>query len=126
MYSREQIKRLEEMGAPNHFYTTIQSGFKRGTPLNYDNEIADIYEAATGTKVDRGFTCKSCCYAFYKKAATLYYDTKKYYDAKDKEKEEKEAAKEITDFVEDVITTDQKLKAKKKTTSNKKKTTKNK
>ena len=124
MYTRKQMQRLKEMGAENHFYTTIQSGFKRGTPISYDNEIADIYENATGTKVDRGFTCKSCCYNFYKKAATLYYDTKKYYEKIDKEKEEKEAEKEITDFVEDIIDTQKKL-AKKKTT-NKKKTTKKK
>ena len=117
------MKRLQEMGAEYHFTTITQSQFKRGTPLAYDTEIADMYDKATNTKIDRNWSCKSCAYHSYKKIADLYFETKKYYAKKEKEKE---AEKEITDFVEDVITTDQKLKKKKTTTTNKKKTTKKK
>lgn len=125
MFSKEQMKRLQEMGAEYHFTTITLSQFKRGTPLSYDNEIADMYDKATNTKIDRNWSCKSCAYHSYKKIADLYFESKKYYAKKEKEKEEKEAEKEITDFVEDIIDTQEKLKTKKKTT-NKKKTTKKK
>ena len=127
MYSKEQLKELEQIGQTiSHFATVTQSGFKRGSLIKEDNAVADIYEAATGTKVERTFGCKTCCYNFYKKAAELYYESKKYYEEQEK-KEEEQAGDEIVELVTNLKALDGKPKktttAKKKTTTNKKKTT---
>lgn len=71
-YTEEQIKRLKEIGAVQHFSTVLDSQYKRGTSSALDNEVADIYDAATGGKVSRTFTCKSCVYNLYAKAGKLY------------------------------------------------------
>ena len=127
MYSKEQLKELEKIGQTiNHFATVTQSGFKRGSLIKEDNAVADIYEAATGTKVERTFGCKACCYNFYRKAAELYYESKKYYEEQEK-KEEEQAGDEIIEMIQEMITAPRPKKtttAKKKTaTTNKKKTT---
>lgn len=112
-FTEEQIKTLEEMKADYHFTTIIQSAFKRGTSLAYDNEVANIYEKATGKKIERNWNCKACAFNTYKQIAQLYFQSKKHY-----EEEEKKAEKEITDFVDDIISTDKKIKEKKKITKN--------
>ena len=123
MYSKEQIKELEQIGQTiKHFATVTQSGFKRGSLSSEDNAVADIYEAATGKKVERQFGCKACCYNFYKRAAELYYESKKFYE------EEEQAGDEIVSMIEEMVSPP-KTKEKKttKTTANKtKKTTKKK
>lgn len=98
MYSKEQLKELEGIGQTiRHFATVTQSGFKRGSLSKEDNAVADIYEAATGERVDRQFGCKSCAFNFYKKAADLYYQSKKFYE------EEEQAGEEIVEMVTGII-----------------------
>lgn len=89
LYTREQIKELENIGQTiRHFHTVTESGFKRGTLIREDNAVADIYEQATGLKVARQFSCKSCNYSFYKRAAELYFESKKFYEEEDKKAED--------------------------------------
>lgn len=102
-YTKEQIARLKEIGAVQHFDTVLDSEFKRGTSSSVDNEVADIYDAATGGKVSRSFACKSCVYNLYQKAGLLYRQSvealkrdnlQKARDAKsEKEKNKKEKVK---------------------------------
>ena len=115
MYSKEQIKELEKIGQTvKHFATVTQSGFKRGSLIKEDNAVADIYEKATNTKVERNFGCKSCNYNFYKKAAELYYQSKKFYE------EEEKAEDEIVEIVSDIIKVNKPKGRPRKTTAKKK------
>lgn len=79
LFSREQIKQLKELDVIQHFNTVLDSQFKRGTFTSIDNAVADIYEAATGTKVSRQFTCKTCVFNLYKQAGELYRLSEKFY-----------------------------------------------
>lgn len=78
-YTKQQIKELEDMGAVNHFNTVIDSQFKRGTTSDFDNKVADIYDAATGGKVNRNFGCKLCSANLYRNAGQLYRKSVAYY-----------------------------------------------
>ena len=53
----------------------LDSDYKRGTSSVQDNKVADIYDAATGGKVSRNFSCKSCVFNLYRKAGELYRET---------------------------------------------------
>lgn len=78
-YSKEEIKKLKELDVIQHFDTVLDSQFKRGTFTTTDNAVADIYEEATGTKVSRQFSCKSCVFNLYKNAGILYRESEKFY-----------------------------------------------
>ena len=100
-YTREQMKELEDLNVIYHFHTATVSDFKRGTLRKQDERVADIYEQATGNKVERNFGCSLCCYRLYNKAGLLYYASKKYWEEYDKKKMEKvRAAKKKTNDVE--------------------------
>ena len=71
-YTNEQIKKLKELDVIQHFNTVLDSEFKRGTTSLQDNAVADIYDEATGGKVSRTFSCKSCVYNLYRNAGKLY------------------------------------------------------
>lgn len=71
-YTKEQIKRLKELGAVNSFDTVLDSEYMRGVALEVTKEVADIYDAATGGKVSRTFGCKSCVFNLYRNAGELY------------------------------------------------------
>lgn len=75
LYTKEQIAELKKLDVIQHFTTAIDSDYKRGTSSAQDNKVADIYDAATGGKVSRNFSCKSCVFNLYRKAGELYRET---------------------------------------------------
>lgn len=75
LYSKEQIAELKKLDVIQHFKTALDSDYKRGTSSVQDNKVADIYDAATGGKVSRNFSCKSCVFNLYRKAGELYRET---------------------------------------------------
>ena len=75
LYSKEQIAELKKLDVIQHFKTVLDSDYKRGTSSIQDNKVADIYDAATGGKVSRNFSCKSCVFNLYRKAGELYRET---------------------------------------------------
>ncbi len=72
MFTEEQIKQLEKLDVIRHFNTVIDSEYKRGTFRTTDEQLADIYETATNTKVNRNFNCKTCVFNLYRNAGLLY------------------------------------------------------
>lgn len=101
-YSKEEIKKLKELDVIQHFDTVLDSQFKRGTFTTTDNAVADIYEEATGTKVSRQFSCKSCVFNLYKNAGILYRESEKFYkqEAMRKAREAKQNKKDKEDIKE--------------------------
>lgn len=75
LYTKEQIAELKKLDVIQHFQTALDSDYKRGTSSIQDNKVADIYDAATGGKVSRNFSCKSCVFNLYRKAGELYRET---------------------------------------------------
>lgn len=75
LYTKEQIAELKKLDVIQHFKTVLDSDYKRGTSSIQDNKVADIYDAATGGKVSRNFSCKSCVFNLYRKAGELYNAT---------------------------------------------------
>lgn len=75
LYTKEQIAELKKLDVIQHFKTALDSDYKRGTSSIQDNKVADIYDAATGGKVSRNFSCKSCVFNLYRKAGELYRET---------------------------------------------------
>lgn len=75
LYTKEQIAELKKLDVIQHFKTVLDSDYKRGTSSIQDNKVADIYDAATGGKVSRNFSCKSCVFNLYRKAGELYRET---------------------------------------------------
>ena len=75
LYTKEQIAELKKLDVIQHFTTALDSDYKRGTSSVQDNKVADIYDAATGGKVSRNFSCKSCVFNLYRKAGELYRET---------------------------------------------------
>ena len=51
--------------------------------------MADIYDAATGGKVSRNFSCKSCVFNLYRKAGELYRETLEFMKKEKKLKKKK-------------------------------------
>ena len=91
LYSKEQIAELKKLDVIQHFTTVLDSDYKRGTSSTQDNKVADIYDAATGGKVSRNFSCKSCVFNLYRKAGELYRTTLEFM------KKEKELKKKKVD-----------------------------
>lgn len=75
LYTKEQIAELKKLDVIQHFQTVLDSDYKRGTSSIQDNKVADIFDAATGGKVSRNFSCKSCVFNLYRKAGELYRET---------------------------------------------------
>ena len=92
LYSKEQIEELKKLDVIQHFQTALDSDYKRGTSSIQDNKVADIYDAATGGKVSRNFSCKSCVFNLYRKAGELYRETLEWMK---KEKELKKKNKKV-------------------------------
>lgn len=114
-FTKEQLKEIEDMGMVIHLATVVQSSFKRGTFVNDDNRLADLYEQATGETIKRNWGCKTCAFEAYKQIGQLYFDSKKYWEEEDK------AGDEIVDMIKEMVS-EPKPKTTKKTTNNKKKT----
>ena len=91
LYTKEQIAELKKLDVIQHFKTALDSDYKRGTSSIQDNKVADIYDAATGGKVSRNFSCKSFVFNLYRKAGELYRETLEFMT---KEKELKKKGKD--------------------------------
>lgn len=91
LYTKEQIAELKKLDVIQHFTTALDSDYKRGTSSIQDNKVADIFDAATGGKVSRNFSCKSCVFNLYRKAGELYRETLEFM------KKEKELKKKKVD-----------------------------
>lgn len=94
-FNREQMKKLKELDVIQHFNTVLNSEYKRGTFRETDEQVADIYEQASGKKVSRTFSCKSCVFNLYRDAGNLYRESEKYWkqEALKKAREAKENKK---------------------------------
>lgn len=92
-YTKEQIKQLEDLGAVQHFNSVLDSQYKRGTSNDLDNQVADIYDAATGGKVQRTFACKTCVMNLYRNAGQLYRKTLQYFKQKQAEQQREQLRK---------------------------------
>lgn len=93
LYTKEQIAELKKLDVIQHFQTALDSDYKRGTSSIQDNKVADIYDAATGGKVSRNFSCKYCVFNLYRKAGELYRETLEWMK-KDKELKKKKVNNE--------------------------------
>ena len=89
LYTKEQIAELKKLDVIQHFTTALDSDYKRGTSSIQDNKVADIYDAATGGKVSRNFSCKSCVFNLYRKAGELYRETLEFMKKEKRIKEKK-------------------------------------
>lgn len=89
LYTKEQIAELKKLDVIQHFTTALDSDYKRGTSSVQDNKVADIYDAATGGKVSRNFSCKSCVFNLYRKAGELYRTTLEFMKKKKELKKKK-------------------------------------
>jgi len=78
LFSKEQIQQLKKIDVIQHFNTVLDSQYKRGTTSIQDTTLADIYDAATGKKISRNFSCKSCVYNLYRDAGKLYRESLEY------------------------------------------------
>ena len=72
-----QIKRLGLIGAVPHFYTAVNLQYKNNTSAKLNDEVADIYEKATGEVVSRNWACGHCAFELFRKAGVLYYNSLK-------------------------------------------------
>ena len=93
LYTKEQIAELKKLDVIQHFTTALDSDYKRGTSSAQDNKVADIYDAATGGKISRNFSCKSCVFNLYRKAGELYRETLEFMK-KEKELKKKKVSNE--------------------------------
>ena len=95
-YTKEQLKTLEDLNVVQNFMTATVSDYKRGTLRKQDEAVADIYEQATGIKVNRNFGCSVCCFRLYRDAGTLYYSSKTYWENADRMQKARDAKKKKT------------------------------
>lgn len=73
MYTEEEVKRLEELGAVEQFKFILGSQFKRNTHRSVDEEVLTIYRNASGEKTyTPNLSCKNCVYDLYHRAAELW------------------------------------------------------
>ena len=106
MYTEEEVKRLEELGAVELFNFILGSQFKRNTHRSVDEEVLTIYRNASGDKTyTPNLSCKNCVYDLYHRAAELW---KKY---------KEQITPVVKAVVEAVKEVDEKPKAKKSSTS---------
>lgn len=100
----EEIKTLDGGKMEYHFSCVINSNFKRGTPSTADIRLYEIYADATGEKLSAN-GCKTCQFNNYKKVATLYNESKKYWE----EIDEKAAGEEVIDMITDMANLEQEI-----------------
>lgn len=81
-FTREQIAILKP--AEEYFNTVVHSHYKRASTVTLNELVADIYLQATGEQVARNWGCGSCVMTCYEKAGRLYYESKEYWEAMDR------------------------------------------
>ena len=90
MYTQTQMTVLRKY--EYIFEAAVRHGYKKPTCKLQNDAVADIYEKATGKKVNRRWGCGICTFNLYKAAGELYYATR----AAQQEKEEKKDTKPKT------------------------------
>lgn len=74
MYTKEQIKTLEEMGMVEQFNLAVNSGFKRNTTREMNEKVLDIYKQASGAKdYTPNLNCKGCVFDLFRRAGELFF-----------------------------------------------------
>lgn len=90
-----------------HFISACRGGYIKNTPRWLTDQVADIWEKATGEKVRRNWNCSSCVLNLYYLIGKKYLNDKKIYEDMEKETLEKETlekeTKEFTEHVEEFI-----------------------
>lgn len=79
--SKEQIKRLQDIGAEPYLYTCYVSDYKRNSPTKVNTVVADVLDEITGKKNNRHFGCGACCFNLFKSVAKVYYPSVEYYES---------------------------------------------
>ena len=77
------------------FHLTYQAQEKPHKKTQY--ETADIYEEATGIKLQRNFNCKSCVFNLYKNAGILFRQSELYYKQENMRKAREKKNNKIKD-----------------------------
>ena len=96
-FSREELELLKP--AEIHFTTAIMSAYKRATGGKLDTLVADTYDNATDSKIQRNFSCGICSFNMYKTVGKKYFEDKLYYIEVDKQLEPKDVnASKSTDY----------------------------
>lgn len=101
LFTKEELNELSKW--ETHFRTAVLSNYKRGTLRADDARIAEIYEAASGEKINKNFGCGLCNLNFYKKVGSKYFADKEKQEAIEYAEEAAKAATEIVEFVADLI-----------------------
>lgn len=72
-FTKEQMTALYE--AEIHF-ESVKHGYIKSAPRWLTDQVADIYEDATGSKTNRNWNCSQCVADFYRKVGKLYFADK--------------------------------------------------
>lgn len=86
-FTKQELELLKE--AEIHFKTVRDGQYKRATGWKLNTLVADLYDKATGEKIDRNFSCGVCCFNIFKKVGEKYFTDKKYYETVEIEPEPK-------------------------------------
>ena len=86
-FTKQELELLKE--AEIHFLTVRDGQYKRATGWKLNTLVADLYDKATGEKIDRNFGCGVCCFNIFKKVGEKYFADKKYYETVETELEPK-------------------------------------
>ena len=99
-FKEEDYKALYD--AEIHFISACRGGYIKNTPRWLTDQVAEIWEKATGEKVRRNWNCSSCVLNLYYLIGKKYLNDKKIYEEIEKERLEKET-QEFTENVEEFI-----------------------
>lgn len=99
-FTKEELEQLQV--AEIHFRTVINSAYKRATGPKLDTIVADLYDKATGGKIQRNFSCGICSFNMYKQIGEKYYADKKYYETVEIEPEPKVVTDTLSTDNEDI------------------------
>ena len=101
LFTNEEIEELSKW--EKHFRTAVLSNYKRGTLRTDDARIAEIYENATGEKINKNFGCGICSLNFYKKVGNKYFADKEKQQAIEDAEGVAKAATEIVEMIGEMI-----------------------
>lgn len=75
-FNKKQLKTLQKQEL--NLKRAYKSNFKTHTMQWENDEVAKVYEEATGIKL-KDWSCPSCCLNNYKKVGKLYFESVEYY-----------------------------------------------
>lgn len=103
-FKEEDYKALYD--AEIHFISACRGGYIKNTPRWLTDQVAEIWEKATGEKVRRNWNCSSCVLNLYYLIGKKYLNDKKIYEEIEKErleKEKEEFQQHIEEFIESQV-----------------------